>query len=279
MLHPSDPTYRVYYVADPWHLVKKIRNAMLHTGDENHTRKLTFEGALISLNMLGDAWFETGGATGGGLRQSKLTRGHFWGLDSHYKMKVSPAAQVLSASMRRIIEEYCEGDESRQTLYAGVGRLCEEMDVYIDIMNSTSESACKELKPGLHHQSNSKESAACQERLLGVLRFFTAWKKSTADNPDQFIPQQSYEDLCWSINGNVSLIEYYTTMFPTFKWRLKCVSTDCCENHFTNTRQYGASGANPTAVNCLKASEQGNTISGMHAVGIELRYQKSNNAA
>ena len=165
------------------------------------------------------------------------------------------------------------------TPYAGVGRLCEEMDVYIDIMNSTSESACKESKPGLHHQSNSQESAASQERLLGVLRFFTAWKKSTADNPDQFIPQQSYEDLCWSINGNVSLIEYYTTMFPTFKWRLKCVSTDCCENHFTNTRQYGASGSNPTAVNCLKASEQGNTISGMHAVGIELRYQKSNNAA
>jgi hypothetical protein len=215
-------------------------------------------------------------AAGGGLRQSKLTHNHFWGLDSHYKMKVSPAAQVFSASMRRIIAQLCGDDDDLLTRYAGVDQLCEEMDVYIDIMNSTSESSSKQKKQGLHHQSVSKESGACQERLLGVLRFFTSWKEST-DNPDQFIPQQSYEDLCWSINGNVSLVEYYTHMFPTFKWRLKCVSTDCCENHFANTRYFSGSGANATAVNCLKASETGNGISSGKGVGLQLQFAKSNN--
>jgi len=276
MLHPSDPEYRIFFLADPWHLVKKIRNALLHTGEDKHKRKLTLNGELLSLEMLGRAWLETGGAAGGGLRQSKLTHNHFWGLDSHYKMKVSPAAQVFSASMRRIIAQLCGDDDDLLTRYAGVDQLCEEMDVYIDIMNSTSESSSKQKKQGLHHQSVSKESGACQERLLGVLRFFTSWKEST-DNPDQFIPQQSYEDLCWSINGNVSLVEYYTHMFPTFKWRLKCVSTDCCENHFANTRYFSGSGANATAVNCLKASETGNGISSGKGVGLQLQFAKSNN--
>ena len=255
-IHPCDSTKRIYFLSDPMHLVKKIRNALLHSFTTKN-RSLRLNGHKLSLAMLKTAWAKTGGADDGGLNWNKLSRSYFDDLKGAYKMKVYPACQVLSQGMIRVINQYCKDgknivNQKRTKEYSSLLELCRHMDVFIDILNSTTESKQKEVKSGVYCLSKGAATDTCLDKLSNVLKFFTAWKTSTKCAAE-FIPYQSFEDLNYIIQGNISLFKFYSNMYPNFKWRLACTGSDGCERHFANVKNDSHTGSNPVVQNILSS--------------------------
>jgi hypothetical protein len=264
--HPCDESYRIYFIADMPHLIKKIRNALLpiqrKTIDPKRRkagRSCKIFGKSVELSMAEAAYDGVGGCEGSELRSYLLTAAHFE-LDAWSKMRFYLAAQVLSSSMIRVIEEYCAGAGGVKEDYEGYVELCRNVDLLVDICNGTETSRRTGEKKGgkklMKNIETDAESAKILVELKKILGFFNAWRLGCKEETEtEFITEESWEDLCTLICGNIDLVTFYGAKFGSnFVWHFRSGGSDVVENHFANTRAQTA-GGHVTTRQCKRAAE------------------------
>ena len=109
----------VYFFADAPHLIKTTRNCLLHSGSSTCTRYMWNNGMYLLWQHITQMFFQD---IDSGLRLlPKLTYDHI-NLNSYSVMRVSFAAQVLSASVSAVLKSF--GPPEAQ----GTAKLCEMVD-------------------------------------------------------------------------------------------------------------------------------------------------------
>jgi hypothetical protein len=185
------------------------------------------------------------------------------------------AVQITSMTMIRMIEnhaEQCGGIE----VYSSIVQVISKLDRLIDIMNGTWENNRHVFKKCTNIHSPNHPHL---DELLDVVRLFYRWKKEVGKEKELFIPETTFEDLCWMVFAVVGVAKEYLDKDESLVMLQKKSGSDVCENHFGNIR---AQGAKPSAITAQQLTARGeamrsNTFSGKskrNTSHIPKRYRK-----
>eukprot|EP00978_Attheya_sp_CCMP212_P047699 scaffold422993_cov70-Attheya_sp.AAC.1 len=150
--------------------------------------------------------------------------------------------------------------------YEAIKEILLSLDRFIDIINVVGE---RKGKPHKHCEPISSPSHKHLYELLDTLKLFSDWKLEAGDKKEQFIPEQSYEDLAWCVFGLFGVATAYlgsdsNAYFSDTEEEKKQSDrnniyqfrsgSDVCEHHFSHIRDKNS---NPNAHNCQQSSHQG----------------------
>ncbi len=238
---PFNPDMKVTFIMDYSHVMKKIRNNIVKSGDDKeHTKLLTLpDNSTIEWDNWSDAYHWDIGNVWKVYR--KLTSKHFK-LDSASKMRNHFAEQVLDVNMLNLFMHY----------KTALGEYGSRLDGTIELIKHTSVlvEVFRDLRP-------IKDT--CDDRLdhlTTALNWFTDWesqieKKSKPvskggvrnSKSKKLISPQSRKDLTCCIVGFKALVERCVGM----NIKPGLINSDIVENLFCSQRVVcGGSNDNPT---------------------------------
>ena len=234
----------IYFVSDPPHLMKTIRNCLFSSGNEKFTRNMWNSGSYILWKYIRNLCLDDFKRE---LKKlPKITKEHL-NLNPFSKMRVNLAVQVLSSSMAKIMKQFGP-EESHQT-----AEFCLIMDKFFDCMNVRSNKEADYTRKPYREPYKSVNDCRFNFLLNELLPYFQTWlssiKTRQGDFTDSelakmFISWQSYEGLqrtCFSVVEATKFLlkeglEYiYTERF----------SQDCLEEYFGCQRKIGRRNENP----------------------------------
>jgi len=245
-------------------------------------RELKYGNCPTNMKMVEDIWIETDGPSGQ-MHTTKLTMLHF-DKNAHSRMNVSLATQLLSASVAAMIRAAIADPEielpfRNKGIYNHLADLCDKWNQVVDICNG---------KDGDHTPDNAVER---QEKILGILSWFSGWKKLH----DQLVAKKEadesnfFADETWFcikslLVGHVAVIQLYC-IGKCVSIRPRSMNTDCVEWFFADARQMVAGSTNKltartanhagkkaNAFNAAKCNLGGNNKSGEDNFGRSKRY-------
>ena len=153
-------------------------------------------GSLRPLEIVFDIWQASGDSDvshRANVRKYRFTHDHFQ-LTTYLKMRVFLAIQIMSQMCIRMIRDVCETDNDyRLDDYKPMIELFDKVDRLVDIMNGASE-------PRNVENINEPRHKHVLE-LFGVLRLFEEWREECGGFNENFIAQQTWEDLVWMVFG------------------------------------------------------------------------------
>jgi hypothetical protein len=144
-------------------------------------------------------------------------------------MRVYLAAQVVSQSMCRLIDDHAVDPK----LYSALRKVLVCVDKIVDIFNGTQHNSKGEAK---YCENIDRPSHPLLQELLEHLALFAEWKKEAGKNTNSFLPQSTYEDLCWMIFGLVGLSQNYLKADKSRVLVQRRLSTDNVEHTFGHVR-------------------------------------------
>ena len=213
------------------HLIKKIVNRLECTTNSKNKVSLMFRGEPLSLEMIKVAWLwdNEGFST---IRKTVLTEDNFY-KNAYSRMRVHLAVQVLSSSVLSLIDRYSKekGSDIVQK-YAPLRTIIQSCDRLVDIWNANHGKKCKCIDSPIH--PHIKE-------LHAILLVFAEWKNS-CKSKNEFITNESWEDLCWMIYGIIGMSLIYLRKDGSQRMMQRRGGSDCCENEFAAFRQSNSNG-------------------------------------
>ena len=234
--HPSVEGAIIVAAADMGHTVKKQRNAMKSSGNEDKARDLHLMGRPINLRMAHDVWLLT--PDGDPHNQSdimlypKLSRAVFQPT-SKTAMRTSDAARAQGTSMRSMLQRFGSlNPKAGTSTYVPFMLHCTMTDKWIDVLNATRTKGCELIDSPSHRHIFD---------LLDYAKYMTEWKDSV-DDPNLFFPYSTYQDAIWTSFGPVVLARYYLPRHPGHTINQMHLGSDPCESTFNLSRN-----ANPNA--------------------------------
>ena len=155
----------------------------------------------MSLDMIKEAWMwddEGFGST----RKTVLMEDHFY-KNAYSRMRVHLAVQVVSESVAVLIDRYTkEIGVDMVERYALLKTLILACNRLLDIWNANYSKRRECINSPAH---------AHVKELHSILLLFAEWKNS-CQSKDEFITNESWEDLCWLVYGIEGLAkEYFCT--------------------------------------------------------------------
>ena len=229
--HPCRKDLLIFVQGDMPHIIKKFVNALERSGDYNSTTWLQFREQYLSLGDLQDIWLECRKATENSIRTEHLSKDHFPPKNANTRMRVHLAAQITSQTMIQLIDKYAPDPDNFVAMKAILGAL----DRFIDIINAKMENR------GIHkgcHIINSPHHPHLTE-LIEIAKIFGEWKNENAGS-SHFIPQSTYEDICWAVFGTVGMAKTYLFVDGKRKMNQAKSGSDPCEHHFGNINDQNA---------------------------------------
>ena len=230
-LHLSDDNLKVFIGGEMPHLVKKIANAMYRSSRDDKSTNLIYKGKEINLNMIKVAWESVDQFSMGGIRLTKCTEDHF-NRNQYNSMRVYLATQVFSQSVINMVKVYINSfpvecmEEIRKN-YEPLLIIIDKLDRLIDIWNGNRSKGCECI--------NSRKHNHIQE-LREILDTFNEWKHQCTNVKVKFIPEQSWEDLCWLVYGIEGVATTYLFEETSRVMVQRRGGSDVCENMFAEIR-------------------------------------------
>ena len=261
--HPVFDKQIVFIGGEMPHWVKKFINAMENSSSSKSSRNMCFKGGFINLNMVEKVWREMLGGYNC-LRLSKLTDEHFM-KNTHSRMRVHLAVQVLSNSVYLMLTKYCEGTVERQIEYKTLITIVEKLNNLVDIWNSPTDKTFKCESNGERYGPIKKEhDKDIQDHkyikyLQEILVIFTSWKKESEKNKKKktdFMPSTLYDSFCWIVYGIMGV----ASQIPDGAEMMQCRGgTDDVEQEFARNR---AKNCNPTIADVRGTIATGSGVRG-----------------
>ena len=208
------------------HWIKQLVIALERSGIKPST-DLEFKGKKLSLAMLQAVW-EKYCDEFGEMRTNRNTTEHYF-KNSYNRMRVWLAAQVLSQTQIRLIDEHADKYGGKEE-YGPLREVLEKVDRLIGICNNTDMSTQGEYK----NCECLDSSTHCHiNELIDIFIIFAEWKEVAGKDKKKFILWQSYQDLAWLVFGLIGLARTYLKEDKSrvvVQWR---GGTDHCEHEFT----------------------------------------------
>ena len=235
----------IYFISDVPHLIKTARNCLANSGSGKCTRYMWNSDRFILWNHIADIFNEDRKC---GLHLlPKLSYEHIR-LTPYSIMNVKLAAQVLSSTVSKVLEERCSPEAS------GTAEFCSLMDTFFDIMNiRDTRSHEYKRKPALAPFSSVNDPRFSWLRNV-FLKYFEDWLVSISQRPGNFsrnaqskmfITHQTYEGLKLSVHSITEAVQFL------LQHQVRYVLTehfcqDPLENYFGHQRAGGARKDNPS---------------------------------
>jgi hypothetical protein len=234
--HPSMKGVIIAATGDMGHGAKKQRNAMDLSGKEDKVRDLHHNGLPVNLKMALDVWRLTPDAdpkcTSALMLYPKLSLSVFCPT-SKTAMRTSDAARAQGNSMMEMLMDY--GHKNKKAgprAYDALILHCANTDLWVNVMNATPSKGCETIKSADHRHIYD---------LCDYVVYLTEWKQQVTDK-DEFFPDSTYQDICYTSLGVVALAQYYLPKHPGHDLIQSRFGSDPCESTFMLKRN-----ANPNA--------------------------------
>ena len=211
------------------HWVKKVVNRLEGSSTQTSKVNLMFRGQSLSLNMIKKVWLwdDEGFST---IRKTVLTEDHFY-KNAYSRMRVHLAVQVLSASVVSLINRYAKEFDVEDE-YRPLKEIIQSCDRLVDIWNANYSKKCCCIDSPDH--SHLKE-------LHSIMLLFYEWKNG-CNTKNEFITNETWEDLCWMVYGMEGLASKYLKKDGSLRMMQRRGGSDVCENEFAAFRQSSSNG-------------------------------------
>eukprot|EP00037_Helgoeca_nana_P022640 m.232450 g.232450 ORF g.232450 m.232450 type:complete len:1296 (+) comp26062_c0_seq1:2398-6285(+) len=276
----------IFFIPDAPHLLKKLRNSLwssgrsptLQVGEVDSATGLQKEKSrdansrdlkmpvdhdgpvdvlhskwdLLSLRMLEHVVHCADNRSVGQhrLHQHQIRNEHFH-LSNSSKMRVSLAAQVLSSTMGRLIEEFMADDALSRGAdmrnlpprgnYQSLLDFVQVVDEWFDVTNTASEKGHHPISLDIGPSGDAGRAEL--NTLLDTLDYFEGWRSALAsaglsekERKCSFITDEQWCEMRWLCLGEVSLCQYYLEGHPDRRVVLRRLQSDVVEHHFGSRR-------------------------------------------
>ena len=146
-------------------------------------------------------------------------------------MRVHLAVQVVSKSVAQLIDRYAAVNDLGPK-YAPLRDIVLACDRLVDICNANYAKGCECI--------NSPDHNHVKELQL-ILLLFAEWK-SKCKMKEEFITNESYEDLCWLVYGSKGIDQEYLLNNKSRQMMQRRHGSDCRELEFAAFRQANSNG-------------------------------------
>lgn len=250
------PDRHIYFISDPPHLIKTIRNNLASSGSGRNTKLLWNNGKHLLWRHITELYQKD--LENGLQLLPRLTRDHVY-LNAHSVMNVRLAAQVLSFRVGSVMSDYGpDGSEETATLILLVDR-------FFDCLNTRNlEEGQRCRKPDLlpYRDANDVRFHFLQHTFL---KYISDWKTSVdarpgfrkAEKQKMFLTPQTYKGLVMTIHAFVEATKFLLANGVSFVLSNKFCQ-DPLEEHFGRHRAMGRTNDNPNLhqlgyqENCLR---------------------------
>jgi len=264
----------LFFILDPPHLLKTLRNALANSFSHKKSRKLWKNGQFLSWKVI-EALYETTKVLK--LRGHKLTKAHVK-LTSFSVMTVSLATQTLSESVAKCLEElahleaFSSLDISELVLFV---RLCNR---FFDCVNGKDDGKEKKnLDKSPFTDPNDNRFDFLENEFLG---YFEEWKQDILNRPGIYtdternrmiVSHQALGALQITVKGIVGAIRYMLNEAKAPSVGARKFNQDPIEQYFSAVRRKQGDNRNPTLKSVM------DTRLNLHAQGhLSLPSQKGN---
>lgn len=237
----SDDIRYIYFIVDPPHLIKTLRNNLYNSGSNTNTKFLKKDAKYLLWKHVKDLCSED--IKNEIKRLPKITQNHIF-LTPYSKMRVNLAAQVMSASVGNLMLTDSPTDCSETAQYIL------QCNNFFDCMNVRSRK-----EGGLKRNDNLLPYVLPNDPRLEIilkdfLGYFEKWKSSISAESKSvqkkmFISEQTHEGLIITCNSVVELVKYALNKGMPFMLTAK-LNQDVLEQHFGRHRSAGRRSDNPT---------------------------------
>ncbi|XP_065654860.1 uncharacterized protein LOC136081473 [Hydra vulgaris] len=235
----------IYFISDPPHLIKTVRNCLSNSKNAEGTRYMWNGGMFILWNHIADIFYEDREC---GLHiLPKLTFEHIK-LTPYSIMNVKLAAQVLSSTVSKVLLHY------RPPEAEGTAKFCALMDSFFDVMNIRSLNGHKfDLKPNLAPFSSLNDDRFFWLQSV-FLQYFKDWLKSIEEHSGDiskiskskmFIAHQTYEGLKITVHSIIESVQFLLQQNAKYVLTERFCQ-DPIENYFGRQRSLGSRKDNPS---------------------------------
>jgi hypothetical protein len=245
----------IYFISDPPHLVKTVRNNLASSAEASKTRILWKDGQQLLWRHIADMYYDDAGRN---LARTKLTLQHVH-LTPHSLMNVRLAAQVLSCRVGSVLREYGAPDRQETATFVLL------MDRFFDCLNSRHlEEADRKRKPDLRPYTSTEDErfTFLQDEFL---KYFDDWQQSVENRPGHFsksdrakmmLSHQTYKGLVMTVRAFIEVTKFLLANNVSYVLANKFCQ-DPIEEHFGRHRTMGRTADNP---NLLQFAYQEQTI-------------------
>jgi len=253
--NPGPDDRFIYFISDPPHLLKTIRNNLASSGSGSNTKLLWNNGHHLLWRHIADLYYQD--QRNGLARLPRLSRDHI-SLTSHSIMKVKLAAQVLSCTVGSVMEAY--GPEEAQE----TARFIKLVDRFFDCLNVRHlDEAHRKRKPDLRAYTEVEDVRfAFLETVF--LQYLQDWKLSVdqrigytrLEKQKMFLTHQTYRGIIMTVKAFIAVTKYLLQNGVTYVLSNKFCQ-DPIEEHFGRHRWMGRTHDNP---NIRQFGHQENSI-------------------
>ncbi|KAK3911955.1 Transposable element P transposase [Frankliniella fusca] len=205
----------LYFIIDPPHLLKTIRNAFANSFSHKKSRHL-WNQELISWKLITEYYDRIKTSK---LRKSTITSAHVR-LTSFSVMKVSYAAQVMSNTLSKAIRE--EGDKAKEEKkeyppYQAATTFMKKTNDLFDSMNGHNITSGSRYRNDNLKPYSSKSDPRFKEVMLNYLQYLEDWKQNVMTRQGNYskeqrakmmLPHQTMSALRITIFGMKGAIKY-----------------------------------------------------------------------
>ncbi len=234
--HPTVEGVIIVAAADMGHTLKKKRNAMKHSGNDDKKRDLHLNGLPINLQMAYEVWKLTpdGDPSSSDIMHYRKLSKSVFVPTSKSAMRTSDAARAQGNSMMSMLQEFGHKNRKKASprTYDSYIQHCEMTDKWVNVMNATRSKGCELISSTTHRHIYD---------LCDYVKYLKSWKDSVSDS-NLFFPFSTYQDACWTSFGPVVLALHYLPKHPGHTINQMHLGSDPCETTFNLSRN-----ANPNA--------------------------------
>lgn len=239
----------LFFILDPPHLIKTIRNALANSFSHKGNKRLWKNGQFLSWKVI-ETLFEL--TKGHKFRGHKLTKAHVK-LTSFSVMTVLLATQVFSNSVAQCIEEL-SGHESMK------GYDTSELVLFIRLMNRFFDVVNGKDKDGEGNNPDKFPFTSSDDARLSFLQndflqFFEQWKEDIRNRPGYFttceknnmiITHQALGSMEITVRAMTGAIRYMLDVAGAPSVCARVFNQDPLEQYFSKVRRKQGDNRNPT---------------------------------
>lgn len=237
----------LFFIMDPPHLLKTIRNCFSNSFAHKNSRKLQKDGKILSWKSI-QKLFEI--ATSEKYTNHKLTMDHVT-LTSFSKMKVYYAAQVMSASVAKALRKYKNHDLLKGFDAEATAYFIELVNDWFDCLNADASVLDGKRADNTNLHPYMPGDPRFDFLLKKFMLYFDDWEREVAAS-GKSKKEKKKMMLSWETNGGLRITTHNFVAVSEYLFQQGATSIearvfnqDPLEQYFSRLRAKGGSSDNP----------------------------------
>lgn len=240
-----------FFIIDPPHLLKSLRNCLANSWAHSKSRKLWKNNEELKWTAIEKLQEEDAGNK---FKTHKLTKAHVK-LTAFSRMRVALACQALSMSVAEALERLRQDDRFKDIISPELISYVKLCNTFFDCLNGSEDSSLRHKLVSELSPYTSIEDSRFEYLSKTVLGYFDEWlvevnarrgKFSRKDRKRMFISRESHESLHITVHGFCGAVKYCLDKLNVSSIDARNFNQDKLEQEFGCFRMSEGAQNNPT---------------------------------